>query len=31
MKEEQIIIMTDDWGMASVFESKGVKFNMITL
>lgn len=31
MKEEQIIILTDDWGMASVFESKGVRFNRINL
>jgi uncharacterized protein YhaN len=31
MKEEQIIIFTDDWGMDSVFKSKGVNTNLIQL
>lgn len=31
MKEEQIVIMTDDRGMASIFESKGISFNLINL
>ena len=31
MKEEQVIILTDDWGMPSIFESKGIRFNRINL
>ena len=31
MKEEQIIILTDDWGMDSVFKSKGIDTNLIKL
>ena len=31
MGEEQIIILTDDWGMDSIFKSKGVSTNLIQL
>ncbi|MCR5214184.1 MAG: AAA family ATPase [Eubacterium sp.] len=31
MKEEQIIILTDDWGLDSVFKGKGIETNMIKL
>ncbi len=31
MKEEQIIILTDDSGMASVFQSKGMEINVVSL
>lgn len=31
MKEEQVIILTNDWGMESMFKSKGIKTNLITL
>ena len=31
MKEEQIIILTDDWGFDNVFKSKGIETNMIKL
>ena len=31
MKEEQIIILTDDWGLDGVFKSKGIKTNLIQL
>jgi len=31
MNEEQIIILTDDWGMDSVFKSKGISTNLIQL
>ena len=31
MKEEQIIILTDDWGMDSVLKGKGIETNLIRL
>ncbi len=31
MQEEQIIILTDDWGMDSLFKSKGINTNLIQL
>ena len=31
MKEEQIIIFTEDMGMASVLNSKGVPFNLVRI
>ena len=31
MKEEQIIILTDDWGLDNVFKSKGIDTNLIQL
>ena len=31
MKQQQIIILTDDRGMASVFQSRDVDFNLVTL
>ncbi len=31
LKEEQIIILTEDRGMASVFQSKGMDVNLVTL
>ena len=31
MNEEQVIILTDDWGMESMFKAKGIKTNLIKL
>ncbi len=31
MNEEQIIILTDDWGMDSVFKGRGIETNLIKL
>ena len=31
MGEEQVIILTDDWGMDSMFKSKGIETNLIKL